>query len=286
LSATILSGNTVAKAVKEQVRSDIEGLRADGVAVGLATVLVGDDPASHSYVRYKHKDAESVGMNSIDIKLDSDVTQAEVNAAVDDLNARPDVSGMIVQLPLPDHLDGEEAVERVVPSKDADGLHPFNLGRLILDRPAPLPATPSGIITMLRHYGIDPSGMRAVVVGRSFLVGRPMALMLGARGVDATVVQAHSRTPDLAAVCREADLLVTAVGRAGLFDRTYIKPGAIVIDVGTNRTDAGLVGDVAFEEAVDVAGAITPVPGGVGPMTRASLLSNTVMLARNAARKA
>lgn len=286
MSATILSGNTVAKAVKEQVRSDIEGLRADGVAVGLATVLVGDDPASHSYVRYKHKDAESVGMNSIDIKLDSDVTQAEVNAAVDDLNARPDVSGMIVQLPLPDHLDGEEAVERVVPSKDADGLHPFNLGRLILDRPAPLPATPSGIITMLRHYGIDPSGMRAVVVGRSFLVGRPMALMLGARGVDATVVQAHSRTPDLAAVCREADLLVTAVGRAGLFDRTYIKPGAIVIDVGTNRTDAGLVGDVAFEEAVDVAGAITPVPGGVGPMTRASLLSNTVMLARNAARKA
>lgn len=283
MSAHILSGKDVAATVKDRVRADIAQLNASGITVGLATVLVGDDPASHSYVRYKHKDAESVGMVSIDVKLPSDVSQGDVFGAIDELNERVDVSGMIVQLPLPPHLDGEAAVERVLPTKDADGLHPFNLGRLMLDRPAPLPATPSGIMTMLDHYDIDVAGMRAVVVGRSFLVGRPMALMLGAKGVDATVVQAHSRTPDLAAVCREADLLVTAVGRAGLFDASFVKPGAVVIDVGTNRTDSGLVGDVAFDEVVEVARAITPVPGGVGPMTRASLLTNTVMLARNAA---
>jgi len=267
--------------VREKVSFDVADLNRRGISVGLATVLVGDDPASHSYVRYTHKDAESVGIVSVDVKLPSDVSQGDVFAAVDDLNTRDDVTGMIVQLPLPDHLDGEAAVERVLPTKDADGLHPFNLGRLILDRPAPLPATPSGIMTILAHYGIDVAGKTAVVVGRSFLVGRPMALMLGAKGVDATVVQAHSRTPDLAAVTRTADLLITAVGRPGMFDASFVKPGATVIDVGTNRTDAGLVGDVAFDEVLEVAGAITPVPGGVGPMTRASLLVNTVGLANS-----
>ncbi len=283
MSAQILSGKTVADAVKARVRSDVAALKERGIDVGLATILVGDDPASHTYVRFKHKDAEEVGIASIDVKLAADITQDQVFAAVDDLNARADVSGMIVQLPLPDHLDGEAAVERVLPTKDADGLHPFNLGRLLLDKPAPLPATPSGVMTILDHYGIDVSGMTAVVVGRSFLVGRPMALMLGAKGVDATVIQAHSRTPDLAEVCRSADLLITAVGRPGMFDASYVKPGAIVIDVGTNRTDDGLVGDVAFDEVVEIAGAITPVPGGVGPMTRASLLTNTVALATAAA---
>jgi methylenetetrahydrofolate dehydrogenase (NADP+)/methenyltetrahydrofolate cyclohydrolase len=283
LSAQILSGKTVAEVVRTRVRAEVEALNARGVTVGLATVLVGDDPASHSYVRYKHKDADAVGMVSVDVNLDANVTQAEVFAAVDDLNARPDVSGMIVQLPLPSHLDGEAAVERVLPSKDADGLHPFNLGRLILARPAPLPATPSGIMTILDHYGIKVAGLTAVVVGRSSLVGRPMGIMLGAKGVDATVIQAHSRTPDLEAVCRQADLLITAVGRAGMFDASFVKPGAVVIDVGTNRTDDGLVGDVAFDEVLEVAGAITPVPGGVGPMTRASLLTNTVALATAAA---
>ena len=279
MTARILSGKDVAKVVREKVRSDVADLNARGISVGLATVLVGDDPASHTYVRYKHRDAESVGIVSIDVKLPSDATQEDVLAAVDDLNARDDVTGMIVQLPLPDHLDGEAAVERVLPTKDADGLHPFNLGRLMLGRPAPLPATPSGIMTILDHYDIDVAGMTAVVVGRSFLVGRPMALMLGEKGVDATVVQAHSRTPDLASVARSADLLITAVGRPGMFDASFVKKGAIVIDVGTNRTDAGLVGDVAFDEVVEVAGAISPVPGGVGPMTRASLLVNTVGLA-------
>jgi methylenetetrahydrofolate dehydrogenase (NADP+)/methenyltetrahydrofolate cyclohydrolase len=284
LSATILSGTTVAKAVRAQVADEVAALGESGITVGLATVLVGDDPASHIYVSYKHKDAQAVGIESIDVQLPGDSTQSDVFAAIDDLNARPEVSGMIVQLPLPEGLDGEAAVERVLPDKDADGLHPFNLGRLVLGRPGPLPATPSGIMRILDHYDIETAGKTAVVVGRSFLVGKPMGLLLGAKGVDATVVQAHSRTPDLAAVCRTADILVTAVGRPRMFTAGFVKPGAIVIDVGTNRTDEGLVGDVAFDDVAEVASAITPVPGGVGPMTRASLLTNTVMLARAGAR--
>jgi methylenetetrahydrofolate dehydrogenase (NADP+)/methenyltetrahydrofolate cyclohydrolase len=278
LSAQIISGTEVARAVKEQVRNDVAALEADGNSVGLATLLVGDDPASHVYVGYKHRDAESVGIKSIDVKLPESATQEQVTAAIDDLNARDDVTGIIVQLPLPDGLDDEAAVERVLPSKDADGLHPFNLGRLILGQPGPLPATPSGILTMLDHYNIETAGKMAVVVGRSFLVGRPMAIMLGTKGRDCTVIQAHSRTPDLAAVCRQADILIAAVGRPGMFTAQYVKPGAVVIDVGTNRTDDGLVGDVAFDEVSEIASAISPVPGGVGPMTRASLLVNTVRL--------
>lgn len=257
-------------------------MREDGIAVGLATLLVGDDSASHVYVSYKHKDAVAVGIESIDVRLPATATQEEVLAAVDGLNQRDDVSGLIVQLPLPDGLDGEAAVEHVLPTKDADGLHPFNLGKMILGRPGPHPATPSGIMTMLDHYDIETAGKTAVIVGRSFLVGKPMGLLLGAKGVDATVVQAHSRTPDLAGVCRTADILIAAVGRPEMFTGEYVKPGAVVIDVGTNRTDEGLVGDVAFDEVAEIASAISPVPGGVGPMTRASLLANTVMLAGDA----
>lgn len=279
MTAQTISGTEVARVVKEQVRNDVAALEATGTAVGLATLLVGDDPASHVYVGYKHKDAESVGIRSIDVTLPETATQDQVVAAIDDLNARDDVTGMIVQLPLPDGLNGEAAVERVLPTKDADGLHPFNLGRLILGQPGPLPATPSGIMTMLDHYNIETAGKMAVVVGRSFLVGRPMAIMLGTKGRDCTVIQAHSRTPDLPGVCRQADILISAVGRPGMFTAEYIKPGAVVIDVGTNRTDDGLVGDVAFDEVAEVASAISPVPGGVGPMTRASLLVNTVHLA-------
>lgn len=282
MTAQILSGKDVAAVVRSSVTEQVAELGGLGAPVGLATVLVGDDPASHVYVSYKHKDAQSVGMASIDVQLPATASQDEVLAAIDDLNRRDDVTGMIVQLPLPQGLDGEAAVERVLPTKDADGLHPFNLGRMLLGRPGPLPATPSGVMTILDHYGIDTAGARAVVVGRSFLVGKPMALLLGAKGVDATVVLAHSRTPDLAEVCRSADILITAVGRPRMFTADFVKPGATVIDVGTNRTDAGLVGDVAFDEVVEVASAITPVPGGVGPMTRASLLANTVMLAREA----
>ena len=283
MSAEILSGTTVAKAVRAQVAEDIAELASKGVGVGLATVLVGDDPASHVYVSYKHKDAQSVGMESMDVQLPAEATQRDVEATIDELNARADVSGMIVQLPLPEGLDGEAAVERVDPDKDADGLHPFNLGRMVLGRAGPLPATPSGIMRILDYYDIETAGRTAVVVGRSFLVGKPMGLLLGAKGVDATVIQAHSRTPGLADVCRTADILVTAVGRPGMFTAEFVKPGAVVIDVGTNRTDDGLVGDVAFDDVAEVASAITPVPGGVGPMTRASLLTNTVMLARTGA---
>ncbi len=279
MSALILSGSTVAAVVRSEVAERVAALNERGQSVGLATVLVGDDPGSQIYVRSKHRAAEAAGIVSIDRRLPETASQAEVLATIAELNGDERVTGMIVQLPLPDGLDGGAAVEAVDPGKDADGLHPFNLGRLVLSRPAPLPATPSGIMRMLEYYGIETAGKAAVIVGRSFLVGRPLALLLGTKGVDATVIQAHSRTPDLAGVCREADILVTAAGRPNMFDAEYVKPGATVVDVGINRTEEGLVGDVDFDAVVDVAGAITPVPGGVGPMTIASLMVNTVALA-------
>jgi methylenetetrahydrofolate dehydrogenase (NADP+)/methenyltetrahydrofolate cyclohydrolase len=279
MAAEILSGRDVAAVVKDEVAKRVAALAELGKSVGLATVLVGDDPASKIYVRNKHRAAERVGMLSFDYTLPSDATQAEVESLVADLNADPKIDGMIVQLPLPDQLDGSRAVQAVAPAKDADGLHPYNLGLLVLDEPGPQPATPSGIMRILDHYNIETSGKRAVVVGRSFLVGRPIAMMLAKKGVDATVTQAHSRTPELGSLLRTADILVVAAGRPGLVNAADVKPGAIVIDVGTNRTDDGLVGDVDFETVAEVAGALTPVPGGVGPMTIASLLANTVAAA-------
>lgn len=283
MTAQLLSGKDVAAAVQSRVAAGVAGLAAAGKPVGLATILVGDDPASSVYVRNKHRAAEAAGMRSFDHHLPATASQDEVEGLIARLNTDDAVDGMILQLPLPAGLDGERAVEVMAPAKDADGLHPFNLGLLVLGRPAPRPATPSGIMQILEHYGIATAGKKAMVIGRSFLVGRPMALLLGARGVDATVVQAHSRTPGLADECRAADIVVAAVGRPAMVDASYIKPGAVVVDVGINRTDAGLVGDVDFDSVVDVAGAITPVPGGVGPMTIASLLANTVELAKYAA---
>jgi len=207
------------------------------------------------------------------------VGQDELFGVVKELNDDDEVDGILVQLPLPDPLDGEATVERIDPAKDVDGLHPFNLGQLVLDRPGLRPCTPGGVMRILDHYGITTVGKRAVVVGRSFLVGRPLALMLSARGADATVSVAHSRTADLAGMARSADILVAAVGVPRLITAEYIQPGATVIDVGINRVDERLVGDVAFDEVAEVAGAITPVPGGVGPMTRAMLLENTVRAA-------
>ena len=279
MSARILSGTDVSAAVRTEVAERVAAVGRRGHTVGLATVLVGADPASRIYVRNKHRAADTAGMLSFDRHLPVTASQADVEAVVSELNADERVDGMIVQLPLPDGLSGEAAVEMVDPRKDADGLHPFNLGQLVLSRPGPLPATPGGIMRILSHYGVETTGRTAVIVGRSFLVGRPLALLLGEKGVDATTVQAHSRTPDLAGVCRGADILVTAVGRPKMFDELFVKPGATVIDVGFNRTDDGLVGDVDFDAVVDVAGAITPVPGGVGPMTIATLLANTVALA-------
>ncbi len=279
MTALILSGKEAASAVREEVAERVAVLASRGRTVGLATVLVGDDPASQVYVRNKHRAAERAGMLSFDHHLPATATQDEVEDLIRSLNADPQVDGMIVQLPLPRGLDGNRAVQTIDPSKDADGLHPHNLGMLVLERPGPRPATPSGIIRLLGHFDVAIESKIALVIGRSFLVGRPLALMLGARGVDATTVQAHSRTTDLGSLARMADILVVAAGQPGLVTAADVKPGAVVVDVGINRTEDGLVGDVDFKSVSEVAGAITPVPGGVGPMTIASLLANTIQAA-------
>lgn len=279
MSATILSGTETAAVVRGEVADRVATLGKAGKQVGLATILVGDDPPSQIYVRNKHRAAQKAGMISIDRHLPGTASQTDIERVIAELNADDQVDGMILQLPLPDGLDAEGAVETIQPTKDADGLHPFNLGLLVMGRPGPLPATPRGIMRILAHYDIATAGRTAVVVGRSFLVGRPMGLLLGQKGVDATVIQAHSRTLELAEVCRQADILVAAVGRPQMIDSDYVKPGATVIDVGINRDGEELVGDVDFDAVVEIAGAITPVPGGVGPMTIASLLANTVALA-------
>ena len=273
----ILDGKEVARAVKDEVATAVAGL---DYQPGLATVLVGEDPASQSYVRGKRRDAEQVGIRSIHHEPSPDVSQVDLVALIEDLNQDEGVDGILVQLPLPGHLDGEATVEVIDPAKDVDGLHPFNLGRLVLGKPGLRPSTPTGVMRILDHYGILTVGARAVIVGRSFLVGRPLAMILSERGVDSTVSVAHSRTQDLASVTREADILIAAAGSPGLIGPDHVQPGATVIDVGVNRTDDGLVGDVDFDSVVDIAGAITPVPGGVGPMTRAMLLVNTLSAAR------
>jgi methylenetetrahydrofolate dehydrogenase (NADP+)/methenyltetrahydrofolate cyclohydrolase len=277
MSALILDGKAVAAAVKAEVAEAVGLL---DYVPGLATVLVGDDPASHTYVRGKRSDAAEVGIESIHHELAADISQEELDRLIDLLNADDSVDGILVQLPLPVGIDAERIVERIAPAKDVDGLHPHNLGLLVLDRPGLRPCTPSGIMRILGHYDIPISGKRAVVIGRSFLVGRPLALMLASRGVDATVSVGHSRTKDLAALTGEADILIAAVGSAELVTADFVKPGATVIDVGINRTERGMVGDVDFGSVREVAGAITPVPGGVGPMTRAMLLVNTLTAAR------
>ncbi len=279
MSALRLDGNEVAAAVQAEVGTRIEALESRGKHVGLATVLVGDDPASQVYVRNKRRTAERLGISSFHHPMPATSTQAEVEGLIETLNADPLVDGILLQLPLPNRLDGEAAVDRISPAKDVDGLHPMNLGKLVLDQPGLAPCTPSGSIRILDHYGIPTEGAEVVVVGRSFLVGRPLAILLGGKQRNATVTLAHSRTKDLAAVCRRADILIAAIGRAGMITAEFVKPGATVIDVGINRTDTGLVGDVAYDEVAEVAGAITPVPGGVGPMTIAMLMSNTVAAA-------
>lgn len=277
MSALILDGKAVAAAVKDEVAGAVSGL---DYTPGLATVLVGDDPASHSYVRGKRKDAEQVGIRSFHHELPDSISQEELESLIDGLNMNDEVDGILVQLPLPGDLDSEAVVERIDPSKDVDGLHPFSLGQLVLGKKGLRPCTPTGILRVLDHYGIETEGARVVIVGRSFLVGRPLALMLSEKGADATVTIAHSRTKDLVSETRGADILVAAAGSAGLITAGHVNPGATVVDVGINRTDEGLVGDVDFDEVVEVAGAITPVPGGVGPMTRAMLLANTLSAAK------
>jgi len=274
---TIIDGKLVASSVLDEAAADVAKLVAQGVTPGLAVVLVGEDPGSVSYVRMKEHDCAAVGIRSFDYRMPAETTQVELDALVETLNADPEIHGILVQMPLPDHLDPERVIALIDPSKDADGFHPENLGRLVRGTPGLRACTPWGVMRMLDHYGIDPAGKHAVVIGRSTIVGKPMGLML--LEANATVTVCHSKTADLRGICRQADILVAAVGRARMVDETYVKPGAVVIDVGINRTDDGLVGDVDYDRVETLASAITPVPGGVGPMTRAMLVANTVQAA-------
>jgi methylenetetrahydrofolate dehydrogenase (NADP+) / methenyltetrahydrofolate cyclohydrolase len=275
VSATILDGKATKDAIYDELGPRVARLAEQGHTPGLATVLVGDDPASHSYVRGKHNDCAKVGITSIRKDLPADSTQGDVEAAIDELNADPACTGYIVQLPLPDQLDAGPLLERIDPAKDADGLHPINLGRLVLGEPAPLPCTPRGIVELLRRYDVTINGARVAVVGRGITVGRSLGLLLTRRSENATVTLCHTGTKDLAAEISRADIVVAAAGRAHLITPDMVRPGAAVLDVGVTRTDSGLAGDV-HPDVADVAGFLSPNPGGIGPMTRAMLLTNVV----------
>ncbi|MGH8969763.1 MAG: bifunctional methylenetetrahydrofolate dehydrogenase/methenyltetrahydrofolate cyclohydrolase [Actinomycetes bacterium] len=282
MSATILDGRATAAAIRADLQVRVDRLRELGIEPGLGTVLVGDDPGSHSYVAGKHRDCQQVGIASIRRELPATATQAEVDDVVDELNADPACTGYIVQLPLPRGLDANAVLERMDPAKDADGLHPTNLGRLVLGREAALPCTPRGIVELLRRYDVALAGAEVCVVGRGVTVGRPLGLLLTRRTENATVTLCHTGTRDLAAHLRSADIVVAAAGVPHLVTAAEVKPGAAVLDVGITRTDAGLVGDVA-PDVHDVAAFVAPMPGGVGPMTRAMLLLNVVEAAERAA---
>lgn len=282
MAPIIIDGKHVSAIVERQTMAGVSRLSESGVIPGLAVVLVGDDPASRTYVTMKERDCERIGIRSFDHRLPADTPQTVLDALLDSLNADPAVHGILVQQPLPAHLDVEEVVARIAPDKDVDGLSPENMGRLMRGLPGHRACTPWGVMRMLDEYGIDPRGKRAVVIGRSLLVGKPMGVMLLAR--DATVTWCHSRTTDLPGVCREADILVAAIGRPRMIGPEHVSEGAVVIDVGINRTDEGLVGDVGYDAVAPRCSAITPVPGGVGPMTRAILMANTVAAAEGVLR--
>jgi methylenetetrahydrofolate dehydrogenase (NADP+)/methenyltetrahydrofolate cyclohydrolase len=283
MTARIIDGKARAAALRAEIAAEVAELKGQGLVPGLAVVLVGDDPASDVYVRSKAKQTVEVGMHSVERRLPKETTQEELLALVGQLNRDPAIHGILVQLPLPKHIDAEAIITAIDPDKDVDGLHPMNAGRLLTGLDGLFPCTPLGCVILAKSIHPDLTGMEAVVVGRSNLVGKPVAQLLLRE--NATVTTAHSRSRDLAAICRRADLLIVAVGKAGLVRGDWIKPGATVIDVGTNRITTAegknrLVGDVAFDEAVEVAGAITPVPGGVGPMTIANLLANALRAAK------
>ncbi|MGB3370895.1 MAG: bifunctional methylenetetrahydrofolate dehydrogenase/methenyltetrahydrofolate cyclohydrolase [Rhodococcus sp. (in: high G+C Gram-positive bacteria)] len=275
MTATILDGKATRDEIFVDLTRRVETLRASGIVPGLGTVLVGDDPGSAAYVRGKHNDCAKVGITSIRRDLPADISQADLDAVIDDLNADPACTGYIVQLPLPKHLDENAALERIDPDKDADGLHPINLGRLVLGKEAALPCTPRGIVHLLRRYDVAIAGAHAVVIGRGVTVGRPIGLLLTRKSENATVTLCHTGTTDLAAEVKRADIVIAAAGVPGIVTADMVKPGAAVLDVGVTRTDDGLRGDVAADVA-DVAGFLSPNPGGVGPLTRAFLLANVV----------
>jgi methylenetetrahydrofolate dehydrogenase (NADP+) / methenyltetrahydrofolate cyclohydrolase len=282
MTATILDGKATAPAVKAELRVRVSALNDLGVLPGLGTVLVGDDPGSLAYVGGKHRDCAEVGIASIRVDLPIDTSQQRLDEEIERLNADPSVTGYIVQLPLPMHLNANHVLNLMDPAKDADGLHPTNLGRLVLGEPAPLPCTPRGIVELLRRYDVEINGAEVVVVGRGVTVGRPLGLLLTRKSENATVTLCHTGTKDLARHLRAADIIVAAAGVPHLVTADLVGPGAAVLDVGITRTAAGLVGDVS-PEVMEVAGFVAPMPGGVGPMTRAMLIANVVQAAEGAA---
>ena len=275
MSAQILDGKALAASFKKDLALRTSALKSGGVTPGLGTVLVGDDPGSHSYVGGKHRDCQEVGINSIRIDLPATATQADLLAAIKDLNAAKECTGYIVQLPLPKSIDTQVILEAIDSDKDADGLHPLNLGRLVAGYPAPLPCTPRAIVELINHYKIPLAGADVVVIGRGLTVGRPLGLLLTRKHENATVTLTHTGTKDLIAHTKRADIVVAAIGQAHFLKAEMIKPGATILDVGISRTDAGLLGDVD-PSVMNVASFVAPMPGGVGPMTRAMLLMNVV----------
>ncbi|BBY54883.1 bifunctional methylenetetrahydrofolate dehydrogenase/methenyltetrahydrofolate cyclohydrolase [Mycobacterium koreense] len=278
MAAITLDGRATRDEIFVDLKRRVAALTEAGRTPGLGTILVGDDPGSQAYVRGKHNDCAKVGITSLRRDLPADVSTAQLNDTIDELNANPECTGYIVQLPLPRALDENAALGRVDPAKDADGLHPTNLGHLVLGTPAPLPCTPRGIVHLLRRYDIEIAGAHVVIIGRGVTVGRPLGLLLTRRSENATVTLCHTGTRDLAALTRQADIVVAGVGVAHLLTADMVRPGAAVIDVGVSRTDDGLVGDV-HPDVWEVAGHVSPNPGGVGPLTRAFLLTNVVEMA-------
>ncbi len=274
-SAQLLDGKSLAASIKANLAQRTTALTAKGIIPGLGTILVGNDPGSHSYVSGKHRDCQEVGINSIRIDLPAAATQADVLAAIRDLNAAKECTGYIVQLPLPSAINTQTILEAINPDKDADGLHPINLGRLVAGYAAPLPCTPRGIVELINHYKIPLAGAEVVVIGRGLTVGRPLGLLLTRKAENATVTLTHTGTKDLASHTRRADIVIAAIGQAHFLKGDMVKAGSTVLDVGISRTDAGLVGDVD-PSVMKVAAFVAPMPGGVGPMTRAMLLTNVV----------
>ena len=275
MTATILDGKALAATIKGRLAARVTALKANGIAPGLGTVLVGDDPGSISYVAGKHRDCQEVGINSIRVDLKADASQADVLAAIKDLNNAKECTGYIVQLPLPKGINTQVILESIDPAKDADGLHPINLGRLVSGFDAPLPCTPRGIVELINHYKIPLAGAEVVVIGRGLTVGRPLGLLLTRKQENATVTLTHTGTKDLLSHTKRADIVIAAIGSAHFLKASDVKEGAVVIDVGISRTSAGLLGDVD-PGVMNVASFVAPMPGGVGPMTRAMLLQNVV----------
>jgi methylenetetrahydrofolate dehydrogenase (NADP+)/methenyltetrahydrofolate cyclohydrolase len=284
LTAIVLDGLATAKAIKAELAVEVAKLKQTGITPGLGTLLVGDDPGSHSYVGGKHRDCAQVGINSIRIDLPASATLNDIKAAVRDLNDSKEVTGYIVQLPLPGGIDSNAILELMDPAKDADGLHPINLGRLVLnvsgEMKSPLPCTPNGIVELLKRYQVPTKGAEVAIIGRGLTVGRPLGLLMTRKGIDSTVTLLHSASKDIPAAIRRADIVVAALGQPHFVKPEWIKPGAAVLDVGITRTEQGLTGDVD-PTVSQVAGWLSPNPGGVGPMTRAMLLKNVVLAAQN-----